>query len=473
MALNAFTNIFRIAELRSRLLYTLALLAVYRLGIFITTPGVDRAAMNAFMDAAAASGGLVSLFNMFSGGALEQMSIFALGIMPYVSASIIMQLLAVVVPTLERLQKEGERGPAEDQPVHPLRHHRALGRPGLRHRALARLARPGHRPSQAAASSRWSSPTTTLWFTFMTVITLTAGTAFIMWLGEQITERGIGNGISLIIFAGIVARLPRAAKQLYELVSQDVVNVGAVLGAGGVHAGGRRRWSSSSSAGMRRIPVQYAKRMVGRQMFARPGDLLPAEGEHLGRHPAHLRRRDPLVPGDAGQLAARSLHDGAAGAARAAPGSTTASSSLLIVFFTYFYTALTFHPDDVADNIKKHGGYIPGIRPGRQTAEYIERVLNRITFGGAHLPGGHLRLPSILTSLLGRAVPLRRHRAAHRGGRGARHRPADRGPPHQPQLRGLHRAARPAHPRPLDGLRRRRIGGAAPADAPFAQGRTP
>ncbi|MBI3181982.1 MAG: preprotein translocase subunit SecY [Myxococcales bacterium] len=397
MALNAVANVFRIAELRTRLFYTLVLLAVYRLGIFINTPGVDRAAMNAFMEAQKKAGGLVSLFNLFSGGALEQMSIFGLGIMPYVSASIIMQLLAVVVPTLERLQKEGGVG---RQKINQYTRYGTIVLSIVQGVGISRwLASLGR--SQIPGSQELNQvvvPTDNLWFTFMTVITLTAGTAFIMWLGERITENGIGNGISLIIFAGIVARIPPGSKQLYDLTSQDVVSIGSVLGLAAfmllivavvVYI----------ERGMRRLPVQYAKRMAGRRMFAGQATYFPMKVNTSGvippifagallSFPATLGSWLPwLIDVQRGLQSNAWIYNGV--------------FVLLIVFFTYFYTSLTFRPDDVADNIKKQGGYIPGIRPGRQTADYIERVLNRITFGGAVYLAAICVIPQVVSGFLG------------------------------------------------------------------------
>jgi preprotein translocase subunit SecY len=404
LALNAIANVFRIAELRARLIYTLALLAVYRVGIFITTPGVDRAAMNAYMDQQQKTGGLVHLFNLFSGGALEQMSIFALGIMPYVSASIIMQLLAVVVPSLERLQKEGANGRQK------LNQYTRYGSIALSlvqgigiARYLASLGRGGAAQSAMPTFDQVVVPDDNMWFTAMTVVSLTAGTAFIMWLGERITERGIGNGISLIIFAGIVAGVPSAGRQLYILTSTDALNLGYAVGllafmliVVAVVVFMER--------GMRRIPIQYAKRVAGRQMFAGQATYFPMKVNTSGvippifagallSFPATLATWLPfLLPVQKALESDLWIYDGV--------------FVLLIVFFAYFYTTLTFRPDDVADNIKKQGGYIPGIRPGRQTADYIERVLNRITFGGAVYLAVICVLPSIITRVLGVNLPF-------------------------------------------------------------------
>lgn len=396
MALNAFANVFRIAELRSRLAYTLALLAVYRIGIFINTPGVDRSAMNAFMDAQKQSGGLVSLFNLFSGGALEQMSIFGLGIMPYVSASIIMQLLAVVVPSLERLQKEGAGG---RQKINQYTRYGTIALSVVQGIGISRwLASLGRSDGGQSGFNQVVVPDDSVWFTFMTVVSLTAGTAFIMWLGERITERGIGNGISLIIFAGIVAGLLPGAKQLLDLTRQDVISVAEVLAlvffmvviiAAVVYV----------ERGMRRIPIQYAKRMAGRRMFAGQATYFPMKVNTSGVIPPIFAGAVLSFPATLG-----TWFPFLQGFQRAIEGNLWIYNGLfvvMVIFFAYFYTALTFRPDDVADNIKKQGGYIPGIRPGRQTAEFIERVLNRLTFGGAIYLSVVCVIPSVISGLLG------------------------------------------------------------------------
>lgn len=401
MALSAIANVFRIAELRARLAYTLLLLAVYRLGIFINTPGVDRAAMNAFMEEHKRSGGLLSLFNLFSGGALDQMSIFGLGIMPYVSASIVMQLLAVVVPSLERLQKEGAGG---RQKLNQYTRYGSIVLSIVQGFSISRwLASIGRSASDTSGIRHIVVPEDGMWFTFMTVITLTAGTAFIMWLGERITEGGIGNGISLIIFAGIVAGIPPAAKNLYDLTSRDVLNAGTVLAlvafmivvvAVVVYI----------ERGMRRVPVQYAKRMAGRRMFAGQATYFPMKVNTSGVIPPIFAGALLSFPATVGGWVPM-----VANFQRALQSSTWIYNGvfvLLIVFFAYFYTSLTFRADDVADNIKKQGGYIPGIRPGRQTAEYIERVLNRITFGGAVYLAVICIIPSIVSGLMGVQFPF-------------------------------------------------------------------
>ncbi|QRO01654.1 preprotein translocase subunit SecY [Archangium violaceum] len=396
MALNAFVNVFRIAELRSRLIYTLMLLAVYRIGIFINTPGVDRAAMNAFMDAQRQSGGLFSLFNLFSGGALNQMSIFGLGIMPYVSASIIIQLLAVVVPSLERLQKEGAGG---RQKINQYTRYGTIALSIVQGVGISRwLASLGRSDAGQSGFNQVVVPNDNVWFTFMTVISLTAGTAFIMWLGERITERGIGNGISLIIFAGIVSGLLPSGKTLLDLVQQEVVSMAAVAAlllfmvlVVGVVVYVER--------GMRRIPVQYAKRMAGRRMFAGQATYFPMKVNTSGVIPPIFAGALLSFPATLGTWFP--FLQGIQRSIESSPWVYNGIFVLLIIFFSYFYTALTFRPDDVADNIKKQGGYIPGIRPGRQTADFIEGVLNRITFGGALYLAAICVIPSIISNMLG------------------------------------------------------------------------
>jgi preprotein translocase subunit SecY len=394
---NAITNIFRVAELRARLVYTLVLLAVYRLGIFINTPGVDRVAMNAFMATQRKQGGLLNLFNLFSGGALDQMSIFGLGIMPYVSSSIIFQLLAVVVPSLERLQKEGAAG---RQKINQYTRYGTIALSIVQGVGISRflysLGRSGRDAAQQVGIDQVVVPETvnTFWFTFMTVVTLTAGTAFIMWLGERITENGIGNGISLIIFAGIVARIPSAGQNLIEAKSDEPAIILVLLGFMVFVIGA----VVYVERGMRRIPVQYAKRVSGRQMFAGQATYFPLKVNTSGVIPPIFAGALLSFPSTLSTWV-----PGMAGIQRALQGNPWVYNGLfvsLIIFFAYFYTSLTFRADDVADNIKKQGGYIPGIRPGRQTADFIERVLNRLTFGGAIYLAAICVIPSVLAGVL-------------------------------------------------------------------------
>jgi preprotein translocase subunit SecY len=378
------------------------LLSVYRLGVFINTPGVDRAAMNAFMAEQKKAGGLVGLFNMFSGGALDNMSIFGLGIMPYVSSSIIFQLLAVVVPSLERLQKEGAAGRSK---INQYTRYGTIVLSIVQGVGISRwLASLGRSATQnSGGMDHIVVPNDNLWFTFMTVITLTAGTAFIMWLGERITENGIGNGISLIIFAGIVARVPAAAQQLWFAIKQDTI----AGGAGGAIALLLFMMLIIGMVvyierGMRRIPVQYAKRMAGRRMFAGQATYFPMKVNASGVIPPIFAGALLSFPTTLGNWLPFMQ-----GVQRALSSNAWIYNGLfvsLIIFFSFFYTSLVFRPDDVADNIKKQGGYIPGIRPGRQTAEFIERVLGRLTFGGAVYLSVICVIPSVVGNLFN--IPL-------------------------------------------------------------------
>ena len=387
MAGEGFGNIFKIPELKKRILYTFALLVVYRIGVHVPTPGIDTVALASFF--ARAKGTLLGLFDMFSGGALERLSVFALGIMPYISASIILQLLTVVIPHLERLSKEGEQGRKK------ITQYTRYGTVLLSiiqgfgiSVGLEQMTSPGGAP--VVLYPGWE-------FRLMTVITLTAGTAFIMWLGEQITERGIGNGISLIIFAGIVARLPTAIANTFKLLSTGemgifliiimIVFMIAVVGC-----------IIFVEQGQRRIPVQYAKRVVGRKMYGGQSTHLPLKINTSGVIPPIFASSIMMFPATIGSFIAIAWMQNIVSAIT--PGSIIYEVLFvgLIFFFCYFYTAITFNPDDVAENMKKHGGYIPGIRPGKRTADYIERVLTRITLGGAIYVSAVCVLPSILIS---------------------------------------------------------------------------
>jgi preprotein translocase subunit SecY len=385
MAASAFTNIFRIPELRKRLLFTLGMLAVYRFGIYVTTPGVDRLAMRKVVE----QGNLLGLLNFFSGGAFEQLSIFALGIMPYVSSSIILQLLTVVIPKLEKLKKEGELGQRKITQY-------------TRYGTIILAALQGYGISTYLESL--TDPTglsvvadPSLGFRLMTVLSLTAGTAFIMWMGEQITERGVGNGISLVIFAGIVARVPAAiyttflafrapGARVSELGLLILIAIMLVVVALIVFV----------ERGQRRIPIQYAKRVVGRKLYGGQSTHLPLKVNTAGVIPPIFASSLLLIPSTlAGWFPFLEAVN-----TSIQPGSWIYNVVyvVLIIFFAYFYTAVTFNPVDVADNLKKYGGYIPGIRPGKKTAEYIDFVLSRITFGGAVYLAAVCVLPTIITN---------------------------------------------------------------------------
>jgi preprotein translocase subunit SecY len=336
----------------------------------------------------AASGSFLGLFNMFSGGALEQMSIFALGIMPYISASIILQLLTVVIPALDRLNKEGEQGRKQ------INQYTRYGTIVISMVQAFFIARYLESSSRTQFGSVVADPG--LGFELLTMLTLTTGTAFIMWLGEQITERGIGNGMSLIIFAGIVARFPDALVQLLQKSSgQGDMTVFDLLVITGIVV-------SVIAAiifferGYRKIPVQYAKRVVGRKVYGGQSSHLPLKINVAGVIPPIFASSILLFPAQLAGFVQSSWMQRAADVLN--PGDWRYNTLYvgLIIFFCYFYTAVTFNPVDIADNMKKYGGFIPGIRPGKKTAEYIDRVLTRLTLGGALYISAVCVLPTFL-----------------------------------------------------------------------------
>lgn len=380
-----FQNVFKIPELKKRVLYTFGLLMVYRVGCAVPTPGIDGDALASFF--ARAKGTLLGMFDMFSGGALERLSVFALGIMPYISASIILQLLTVVVPHLERLSKEGQAGRKK------ITQYTRYGTVVLSliqgfgiAVGLEKMSMPG--TAAIVADPGWS-------FRLMTVITLTAGTAFIMWLGEQITERGIGNGISLIIFAGIVARMPSAIGNTFRLLRTGEIGIFVVLLLL-VLMVSVVGFIIFVERGQRRIPVQYAKRVVGRKMYGGQSTHLPLKINTSGVIPPIFASSIIMFPATIANFVEIPWVKSAAEAMT--PDSLIYNVIYVgfIVFFCFFYTAVTFNPVDVAENMKKHGGYIPGIRPGKRTADYIDKVLTRITFGGALYVSAVCVLPTLL-----------------------------------------------------------------------------
>jgi len=367
-------GITKIPELRKRILFTLGMLAIYRIMVFVTVPGVNRSVMKQIM--AQSSGTFLGMFNMFSGGALEQLSIIALGIMPYISASIIFQLLTVVVPTLERLNKEGDAGRKK---VNQYTRYGTILLSIVQGYFIANWLEGSNATYRAygevVLNPGWS-------FKLMTILTLTTGTAFVMWLGEQITERGIGNGISLIIFAGIVADMPDGIIQLYQKVQLgdigpfDLALVGAiVVVVVGVIVFFERA--------QRRIPVQYAKRVIGRKQYGGQTSHLPLKVNTAGVIPPIFASSILMFPAQLAHFVDSSWMRAVQDALQPSDWRYQTLYVTLIVFFCYFYTAVTFSPVDVADNLKKNGGFIPGIRPGKKTAEYIDKVLTRITFGGS------------------------------------------------------------------------------------------
>ena len=385
---SSIANIFKIPELRKRIAFTLALLAVYRVGIFVSTPGANRAVMKQVMRAS--SGTFLGLFNMFSGGALEQLSIFALGIMPYISASIILQLLTVVVPALERLQKEGQQG---QKKINQYTRYGTIALSLVQSFFIARYFE-GLNRTYGQYGTVVANPG--LAFELMTMMSLTTGTCFIMWLGEQITERGIGNGISLIIFAGIVAGFPDAVVRLVQKsTSTGDLNafelfmiLGIVIGVIAVIIFFER--------GQRKIPVQYAKRVVGRKMYGGQSTHLPLKINVAGVIPPIFASSILMFPAQIASYVQTPWMQKITDTLQPGDWRYNVLYVGLNIFFCYFYTAVTFNPVDVADNMKKYGGFIPGIRPGRATAEYIDRVLTRLTFGGALYISAICVLPSFM-----------------------------------------------------------------------------
>ena len=385
---SGIANIAKIPELKRRILFSLLMLAIYRIGCNIPTPGIDADALMAFF--ARQQRTIFGLFDMFSGGALERLSVFALGIMPYISAAIIMELLKVVIPALEKLYKEGEAG------IKKVKQYTRYGTvviaaiQGLGI-SIALEGMGGLQGGQAVVlHPGWA-------FRLMTIITLTSGTAFLMWLGEMITERGIGNGISLIILAGIVARLPSAIIKSFELMRAGeiapllmIIILLFMVAVVGVIVFVER--------GQRRIPVQYARRVVGRKMMGGQTTHLPLKVNVSGVIPPIFASSLLMFPAT---IASFTQNEWVKWVVEGmSPGHLAHEILyvLLIIFFCYFYTAVTFNPVDVADNLKKWGGYIPGIRPGKPTAEAIDRILTRITLGGALYVAAVCVLPTVLIS---------------------------------------------------------------------------
>jgi len=387
--LEGLGSVSKIPELQRRILFTLLLLVVYRIGVYIPTPGIDNVALLSYFEQA--KGSLFGMMDMFAGGAFSNFSIFALGIMPYISSSIILQLLTVAIPHLERLSKEGEAGRRK------ITQYTRYGTVvlstiqgfgiawGMQHMA-------GPSGSPIVLQPGWS-------FVIMTVITLTSGTAFIMWLGETITEKGIGNGISLIIFAGIVCRMPAAIGNTYRLATSGELGVLVILllvfmmifviGAIVFVEGGQRR-----------IPVQYAKRIVGRKMYGGQTTHLPLKINSAGVIPPIFASSVIMFPATIANFAPQSWMKDIASYLLPGKVGYELLYVAFIFFFCFFYTAVTFKPDDVADNMKKFGGYVPGIRPGKKTADYIEDILEKLTFSGAIYVSLVCVLPSILISQL-------------------------------------------------------------------------
>jgi preprotein translocase subunit SecY len=365
----SFQNIFKIPELRIRILFTLLMLAVYRIGAHVPTPGINNDELAKFLQKE--GGALLGFLDIFSGGALSRLTIFALGIMPYISASIILQLLTVVIPHLSKLAKEGERGRKK---IIQYTRFGTIGIALIQGFGIA-VGLEGMNQGAFVLTPGWA-------FRLMTVITLTAGTAFLMWLGEQITERGIGNGISLIIFAGIVARLPNAIAQTYDLYQIGQLSFLLLMMLAAVMLGVVAAIVFLES-GRRKIAVQYAKRVIGRRVYGGQSTHIPLKINTAGVIPPIFASSIIAFPATiAGFIQVPWVQSMGA---QLAPGSLlyTLMYVALIVFFCFFYTAVVLNPVDMADNMKKYGGFIPGIRPGQRTSDYIYKVLTRITLVGA------------------------------------------------------------------------------------------
>ncbi|MBN2097241.1 MAG: preprotein translocase subunit SecY [Candidatus Omnitrophica bacterium] len=402
--LQALSNIFKIPDLRKKVLVTLGLFVVYRIGAYIPTPGIDSSALAQFFDniAKQQGGTLFGIMNMFSGGAIQRLTVFALGIMPYISASIILQLLTTVVPYLERLSKEGEAGRKK---ITQYTRYGTIVLSVVQSFFISLwLENPAHfQGLQIVQFTGWA-------FRLLSVLTLTTGTAFIMWLGEQIQEYGIGNGISLIITVGIISRLPSALYQVsfylktgqmdpLKLVLMAVIMVAVIVAV------------ILITQGQRRIPVQYARRIIGRKVYGGQSTYIPLRVNQAGVIPIIFAQSIILFPATLAGVMPNPL-------LQAIANSLTRGGILylifytgLIIFFTYFYTAVTFNPIDIADNMRKYGGFVPGIRPGKPTAQYFDFILTRITLPGAiflaiiavfpELIGGALSIPYLVASFFG------------------------------------------------------------------------
>jgi len=385
-----FQSAANIPELRRRIFFTLAMLAVYRIGVQIPTPGINSDALAAFF--AKNAGTLFDMFNMFSGGALKNFSIFALGIMPYISASIIFQLLTVVVPQLETLSKEGESG------RHKITQYTRYATVALS-LVQGMMISVGLETMAAPTGNAMIVNTPGWGFRLMTMLTLTAGTAFIMWLGEQMSERGIGNGISLIIFAGIVARMPAAIVNTFRMVSSGemtVIFMPILL----VMMFGVIGFIIFCETAQRRIPIQYAKRIVGRRQYGGQRTHLPLKINMSGVIPPIFASSIMMFPGTIGGMIKIDWVQRLSAQLQWGSPLHTVLFVGLIVFFCFFYTAVTFNPVDVAENLKKNGGFIPGVRPGKKTSDFIDKIMVRLTVIGAIYISAVCVLPTVLIKKL-------------------------------------------------------------------------
>jgi preprotein translocase subunit SecY len=381
--LRTIANAFSVADIRRKIAFTAAMLLLYRLGAYIPAPGVDLDAVKE-LESNFGGGGILNLLNSFSGGSLSRLSLFALGIMPYITASIILQLMTVVVPSLEKLQKEGEVG---QQKITQYTRYLTVGLAFAQSFGYVFLFRSfGSQSGNNFLGNVGGAKV------LLIVISLTAGCTLLMWLGELITQRGIGNGISLMIFASIVSSLPQGIQSWWENPDQVFVVMMPFLALAVIVA------IVFVQEGQRRIPVQYAKRIVGRKMTSGGSTYLPLRVNMAGVIPVIFAASIMAFPPTVGQLLNTPAALDFASFFSPEGWAYVVGEVFFIVVFTYFYTAVTFNPVDQADNLKKYGGFIPGVRPGRPTAEYLDRILSRLTFPGALYLGAVAALPTILLS---------------------------------------------------------------------------
>jgi preprotein translocase subunit SecY len=366
---NLVLNIFKIPELRKRVIFTFLMVIIVRVGAYIPVPGINTVALERLFSQAA--GGILGFLDLFAGGAMSRFTLFALGIMPYISSSIIMQLLTIVIPVLERLSKEGEAGRKKMQQITRVG---TIGIAGVQAFALTQFMK--------AQPEVIVNPG--LGFTITALIAMIAGTIFLMWIGEQITERGIGNGISLIIFIGIVARVPVAFKQVYDQLKLGELNPIVLIASFGIFVG-IVAFVILEQQGQRRIPIQHAKKVVGRKVYSAQATHLPLKINPSGVIPIIFASSILLFPAQIAKSFGARVPALDNLATLLSPGRILylVLYALLIIFFTYFYTQIQLNPIDIADNLKKVGGYIPGIRPGANTSTYLQRVLNRIVLPGS------------------------------------------------------------------------------------------
>lgn len=389
-------NAWHIKEIRRKLLFTLAMLLVYRLGSFVPVPGIDSEWIRTNVLGGQQGGGLFGLFNVFTGGALSNFSVFAMGIMPYINASIIMQLLQVVIPKFEEWAKEGAEGRKK---LTQISRYATVVLALIQSFGMSLAFR------QAISVSKSIDPARYYMSLVIIILSLTAGTAFLMWLGEKITEKGIGNGISMIIFASIISRLPVSIIQAYALLKTGEINIISILIililavlviAGMIYV----------SEGERRIPVQYAKRVVGRKMYGGASTHIPLKVNQAGVIPVIFATSLLMLPQTLGQFWDNRILNKIAAFFTMGTWSGTILASILIIFFAYFYTAITVNPTELADNMRKNGGFIPGIRPGRPTSSYITRIINRITLVGALFLAVIVALPYVIQGFVGMNIGI-------------------------------------------------------------------